>query len=209
MPNIKNNAATQETCRKLLNAAGETFAIKGLHASTIKEITELAGVNMAAVNYHFKDKFELYDAVVQDCYQATIATLKEIPIPEGTAEQRLRKHIENMLRHMLAPNRPTWEPALLSREIANPCSKFGNLLLDDLRNHSTQLLVILRDLMGHDISEEKLAVAFCGIVGQCLLYLQQKPFIQHVFAHIKQLDDLPTLADHITELALQGLRRKS
>lgn len=207
MPNIKNNAATQETCRKLLNAAGETFAIKGLHASTIKEITELAGVNMAAVNYHFKDKFELYDAVVHDCYRATIATLKEIPIPEGTAEQRLRKHIENMLRHMLAPNRPAWEPALISREIANPCSKFGNQIIADLQQHSTQLLIILRDLMGHDIPEDKLAVAFCGIVGQCLFYLQQTAFIHHVFAHVKQLDSIPTLADRITELAIHGLCR--
>ena len=97
MSNVKNNAASQETRRKLIEAAGEVYAQKGLHAATIKEITAKAGVNCAAINYHFRDKFELYAAVVRHA-------LKTLQVPEavenlpGTPEQRLEAMIAEMFR---------------------------------------------------------------------------------------------------------------
>ena len=59
MANVKNNAAAQETRRRLLAAAGEVFAEAGFHAATVKVITDRAGASVAAVNYHFRDKAEL------------------------------------------------------------------------------------------------------------------------------------------------------
>ena len=48
---------------KLLEAAGEVFADKGYRAATIREIIRRAQVNIAAVNYHYGDKQNLYAAV--------------------------------------------------------------------------------------------------------------------------------------------------
>lgn len=77
MANIKNNVAGQETCRKILEAAGQVFAERGLHAATLQEITDRAGVNKAAVNYHFHDKNELYAAVVK--YAITCSAMDPTP----------------------------------------------------------------------------------------------------------------------------------
>jgi len=51
------------TKEKILQAAEELFADKGLDATSMRDITTLAGVNLAAVNYHFGSKKGLIAAV--------------------------------------------------------------------------------------------------------------------------------------------------
>jgi len=49
---------------KILDAAENLFADKGFNGTSLREITSLADVNLAAVNYHFGSKKELIKAVM-------------------------------------------------------------------------------------------------------------------------------------------------
>jgi AcrR family transcriptional regulator len=49
------------TREKLLEAAGQIFAEHGFQAATVREICSRAGANVAAINYYFGDKVELYE----------------------------------------------------------------------------------------------------------------------------------------------------
>ncbi|AKS42279.1 TetR/AcrR family transcriptional regulator [Wenzhouxiangella marina] len=51
------------TCDRLLDAAERLFAEAGFHATSLRQITQAAGVNLAAVNYHFGSKQALIVAV--------------------------------------------------------------------------------------------------------------------------------------------------
>ena len=48
------------TRARILKAAEELFADKGFSGSSIRDIAEMAKVNVASINYHFKDKLSLY-----------------------------------------------------------------------------------------------------------------------------------------------------
>ena len=48
------------TKERLLDTAEILFAQKGFHAVTVREITSTAKCNMAAINYHFNNKKNLY-----------------------------------------------------------------------------------------------------------------------------------------------------
>lgn len=48
---------------RILDAAEALFAEQGLHVTTLRQITQSAGVNLAAVNYHFGSKRALLLAV--------------------------------------------------------------------------------------------------------------------------------------------------
>jgi len=52
------------TKNKILDAAEQLFADKGFNGTSLREITGAAGVNLAAVNYHFGSKKELIKAVM-------------------------------------------------------------------------------------------------------------------------------------------------
>ncbi|NEA54394.1 TetR family transcriptional regulator [Streptomyces sp. SID13666] len=66
-----------ETRRKLLRAAGELFALKGVDGALTRDITRLAGQsNPSAVQYHFGSRQGLLDAVMagrQDRTEAALA----------------------------------------------------------------------------------------------------------------------------------------
>ncbi len=55
-----------DTKQKILEAAEVLFARKGFDNVSLRNITELAGVNLAAVNYHYGSKEELILAVLED-----------------------------------------------------------------------------------------------------------------------------------------------
>ncbi len=57
--------ASQDTRERLLNAAEQLFAEHGISGTTLRALTRAAGVNLAAVHYHFGGKEGLLDAVVE------------------------------------------------------------------------------------------------------------------------------------------------
>lgn len=56
--------AVEETTTKILDAAETLFAEWGFHATSLRQITDRAGVNVASVNYHFGSKERLLDSVL-------------------------------------------------------------------------------------------------------------------------------------------------
>ena len=57
--------AHTDTRTRLLDAGEELFAAKGFAAVSLRDLTGLATANLAAVNYHFRDKAELFREVVR------------------------------------------------------------------------------------------------------------------------------------------------
>lgn len=54
----------QTSRNEILAVATEHFALRGYHGASVREITEQADVNLAAVNYHFRNKESLYREVL-------------------------------------------------------------------------------------------------------------------------------------------------
>lgn len=66
-----------ETECKLLAAALEVFAEKGLHGATTQEIGSLAGVGKSTLHYYFRHKDELYARVFEDAFMRMAEPLQE------------------------------------------------------------------------------------------------------------------------------------
>ena len=57
-----------ETRQRILESAGKCFAAKGFASTTVREVCAAAGVNVAAINYHFGDKRRLYVEAVKHAH---------------------------------------------------------------------------------------------------------------------------------------------
>lgn len=53
-----------DTKGKILDAAEKLFGMNGFDATSLRDITTAADVNLAAINYHFQSKDSLIDAIV-------------------------------------------------------------------------------------------------------------------------------------------------
>src|SRR6476661_6282956 len=56
--------AAVETKERILDAAETLFMEHGFEATSLRSLTTAANVNLAAVNYHFGSKEELFQAVL-------------------------------------------------------------------------------------------------------------------------------------------------
>ncbi|MBP7933583.1 MAG: TetR/AcrR family transcriptional regulator [Phycisphaerae bacterium] len=204
MANVKNNASSQETRRKLIDAAGKVFSERGLHAATLREITHLAGVNAAAVNYHFSDKYELYGAVVR---HAVGLTLRNLPADQltGSPEDRLRAFVAHVIRDSHDPARPGWRTTLLSHELNQPTTAM-EAVMDELiwpRVHFVNGLI--RDILGPQASKEEVARGAFSVIAQIVHCLYNAGLLRRIEPKLVEPENAETLAAHITEFSLVGL----
>lgn len=76
-----------EAITSLLCAADELFSHRGYERTSVRELTRKAGVNLAAVNYHFGNKEALYVAVLKRRLQPiNQARLQKLAEAERTAD---------------------------------------------------------------------------------------------------------------------------
>src|SRR5690554_7795419 len=67
----------EKTCERILQAAEKLFSEKGYEATSLREITQLAEVNLASVNYHFGSKKGLIQAVMERYQRVFMPALQE------------------------------------------------------------------------------------------------------------------------------------
>ncbi|MGB2200650.1 MAG: TetR/AcrR family transcriptional regulator [Pseudooceanicola atlanticus] len=69
---LNNRPRSGDTTTAILNVAEEMFAEHGIDGVTTRALSERAGVNMAAVNYHFGNKDNLTLEVFRDVARRTV-----------------------------------------------------------------------------------------------------------------------------------------
>ncbi len=132
---------------RILDEAEALFAEKGFHAVTVREITQAAHCNLAAVNYHFGNKQNLYLDVfksrwiprakrVHACFRDTLSAqdggslagivhaLAEAFLKGPLTDEERLRHAQLMMREMSMPGMAT---DLLVGEVIKPF--FGELAL--------------------------------------------------------------------------------
>ncbi len=209
--NGPRGALSRGTEEHLLEAAGEIFAEQGYRAATIRQICEKAGVNIAAVNYHFGDKDGLYRAVLRFVHQQA----KKYPPKLGlsgrnTPEQRLGAYIRSLLYRIFDEGRPGWHMKLMMREMTEPTRAFDVLVKEGARPLHLELASIVREFLGPKASDEVVRLCTLSILGQGLYYRRAQPVINRLYPQQKYgPKDIEKLVKHITQFSVLALRNLS
>ena len=108
-------ADTADLRARLLDAAVEAFAARGIGATTLRAIAQAAGVTPALLHYYFESKRKLVEVVLAERIEPFVAVsvaplLEPLPSPRATLRLFLETHMRN-----LAAN--PWMPRLMAREV--------------------------------------------------------------------------------------------
>jgi AcrR family transcriptional regulator len=196
------------TRERIIDAAGEIFAQRGFDATTVRDICQAAGANVAAVNYYFGDKQRLYiEAVVR----AHRWRMERARLPEWSAnalpESKLTDFITTFLRRVLTGPDDTWHTRLIMREISHPTEACAELVQSSIRPQFEILIGILRELLPDDIAEDELHRTAFSIVGQCLFYHFADPVVRNLLdANEYESLGVETLGRHIATFSLAALK---
>lgn len=199
----------EDTRQKLIEAAGMEFAEHGFEATTVRAICTRAGANLAAVNYHFRDKLGLYIEAVRQAHCQQGQELPEFGWPEGTpASSKLRDFIRHMLSLMLDREQPAWHVELVMREMARPTAACEQLVRDYIGPMFAQLLALIDELAECPLSARQRTLLGFSVVAQCLLYRYHRPVGRLLIGEdeYQALFDVELLAEQITTFSVGGIR---
>ena len=200
------------TKERILAAAGEIFGHRGFKDTTIRTIAKAADVNIAAINYHFRDKEGLYGAVLEDVFHQGFTRFPATMDLTAGADprQRLRSFIKAMFYRL--QSKEGWggvagRGRLIARELLDPSPAFETILDRYIKPHRDLLVAIVADLFAPPLPEpEKLLSCAISIIGQCIYYALASPIIHKVCVENSPTEaNLDRLADFVWHFSLGGI----
>jgi AcrR family transcriptional regulator len=203
----ESQAATKAA---LIAAAAEVFSQVGFRAATVREICLRAGVNIAAVNYHFGDKEKLYLEVLRHTQaQAFEKFPPDLGLkPKARPEEKLKTFVRSFLLRIFAEGESAHHGKMMSREMIDPTHALDALVRERIRPLAMQLNAIVRELLGKKASEELVRRCASSVVSQCCFYHHCRPVISRLFPEQKfSAEEIEKIAEHITEFSLAALQQ--
>ena len=194
---------SRSTKEKLIEAALDAFGEHGYDGAGLREICKKAGVNNAAVNYHFGDKRGLYRAVLESLLEQS----KCFPSPklDGPPEERLRQLIRLNLVDIFKDRGQSHEK-LIFREIAEPSEELREVVREPIRQNFEMFSAVVRALAPGQLSQEKVNLMVMSIFGQIDYYRMFYRFIPEVIGEQSAEElTLDTLTDHIAEFSIKAI----
>lgn len=194
-----------ETRMRLLDVAGQVFAALGYAVATSKMICERAGVNLAAVNYHFGGKQGLYQAVLAEAHRRmmSVEQLHQFAALSASPRVRLEIVVEEFVRHA-AGGAGSWPVRLLVHELISPSSpgsEFSASTVEPKRAVVQGLLAQVLNLPENDPAVQR-AMAFTFM--SCMALLAALPEVEDKYLpNLKQ--DTESLGKELVEFVLAGL----
>ncbi len=171
--------AQADTRAAVLKAARTVFSRKGFEGASMREVAGLARVNNAMIYYHFRDKDELYRAVLGDSF-APFGRIwdHEVFRSTATARTKIRKFIEEFIRFQHANEELR---RIMSMEFA-VCSGNYKWLADNFFSHSYDKLArLMREGMRNgELRRFDPAFAIPALVGMIIHSFILRPIAERV-----------------------------
>jgi AcrR family transcriptional regulator len=201
------NRQSGETREKILDSACRLFAEKGYRGTTVAMICHGAGANIAAVNYHFGSKENLYQQAwrhAHDWLMAQVAPNGAVASDEPP-EQQLRGRIRAGLQRAMLGD--AIEFRIMRNEMANPTGLLRQVIDDAIRPIRQAMQEILRELLGPQATDLDVGLCEACVVAPLMHITHRRQAEKHKgLAPIFREDMLETMVDHFTSFALAGIR---
>ncbi len=161
------------------------------------------------MNYHFRDKAELYTRLVLDACSARSAWRDAMAEAPDSPEERLRSLIYHFLEYLLDPDRAAWKRRLMAREMANPTSALDELVeKSGFVRFEIEFLLLTPPVSwtGGKLSPRQLSLISISVMGQCHYFLQGQPIIERLNPDFKiGRTEIAEIAEHIARFSLAGI----
>lgn len=203
--------APDNTRERLLIQAELLFSRKGFAAVSVREITSAADTNLAAVNYHFGNKMNLY-----------LSVFKERWVPRA---QEIRKFFKNFLSGKNHPDtsdvvraiataflegtmtddEQRCQIGLMQRELAHPTEAISIVVDEVLRPMHHDIQKQIRPSFSKKADLEQLTLSIFSIISMILYFEFARPVVSLVMNQEFDSQYKSRVIDHIVSFTMNGI----
>src|ERR1700745_508265 len=167
----KVTRVSKVTRDKIIKAASHAFARDGYEGASIRAIVAEAGVNQAAINYHFGSKEGLYRAVLQTALRALMKD-DEVPQNNLPRETALRRFVRRQLRPMTARDELSEYVRIFTWETLKPSPVFRQFMAKEAAPFLAGASALARRFLPEDATDEQAIIGALWLFGQCSIFVR-------------------------------------
>lgn len=170
----------QELSRKMiLNASQELFVQKGYQHVSMREIAKKLNYSHGAIYYHFKNKAELFYALVEDHFRMLDGLLDAIMEQELNDSQKLRQILVRFIQFGLS-HQSHYEIMFLTKD-----EEVRNFINEGPSKSYQKFANNVQLLCGKRITIQEIWSLFLSLHG----------FVVHYLGHVASYEDIEDLAN--------------
>lgn len=181
LPQGRGRPGGAESRARILDAAGELFADRGIDGVSTRELAKKANVNIGAINYHFGGKEALYHETLETLLEDTGPIFRDI-VDElyrrlTAAKGAKRKltdlthwYVRAMFRAVLGNARAHWQMAFLLREFHNPSQEFPRLLQEKIDPMHNAVGVLIGEALGTEPDSPDVKLKTLALINQIMSF---------------------------------------
>jgi AcrR family transcriptional regulator len=203
-----NEAVARE---RLLDEAERLFAEKGFHAVSVREITRAAGCNLAAVNYHFGNKDNLYLEVFRSRWLPRAKRIQE-RVKRSLADEKVlspaavvRALARGFLEGPLSDEERQRHVQLMTREITQPTEAFEFVAEQVMRPYLKEVAALLKALLPAHVDDETILLHILSIFAMVLHFNFGRTAVTRITGRSYDPDFRSQLVEHIVSFAMRGI----
>jgi len=208
MPPDNKSATTRE---RLLKVAEMLFAQKGYDAVSVREITNAARCNLAAVNYYFGNKKALYMHMFRErwmsmaqriltCFEENLATRDET-----SPASVIQSLAEAFIKGPLTDEERLYHFQLMTRELIKPTEAFEMVASEIMRPFFERLEQRVRPGLSNTIDEERTLLNILSIISMVIYFNFARVPVSKVIGHAYDEPFKDRLVQHIVQFSLSGI----
>ncbi len=196
---------------RILYEAEALFAERGFYAVTVREITRAAHCNLAAVNYHFGNKQNLYIEVFKSLWhpraKRIFARFDSLLSVEGdvTLKGVIRALAEAFIKGPLSDEERLRHSQLMIREMARPTEVFEIVIGEVIAPFQRRLAQLIRPFIPGEIERVALLLNIQSIISMVIHFNFARYPVMRITG--MKYDDRFTdeLVEHVVRFSLHGL----
>jgi len=196
----------QATRRRLVDAATRLFAAQGYKHVTIRKICRDARANVAAVNYHFRDKMGLYEEVLESAF-AVVRETTERAMAAGkgkSAEEKLKAYIRVHSEAILSSTGPRPLHLLINREMQEPTLGLDTVVDRTMKPRFDYLFGVVGDLLHLPPDDERVTLSAISIHGLIIMF-RPNPLTEHFGKRLKLKYAPERITEHLMTFAVAAI----
>lgn len=204
--------ATEVTRAALLKAAALIFSEQGYAGASVRQITQLAQANQAAINYHFGGKEQLYRAVLEVARDALAneSALDAAELDAMSPEGALRSYLRQFLAPLVKRDRVSSYMRIFAWEAVQSTDIFQAFIKDSPPRIFTLARRVVSRFLPVDARPEEVTIATLWLAQQPMFFVRDAERLASGPLQMKFDEPMvERLVDMLTRLSLGGLENMS
>lgn len=171
----------EATRLRILEAAGQLFALHGYAGTTGKAVVERANADLASINYHFGSRSGLYQAVLVEAHRRliTLVDVQQIADSQVPGSDKLRRVLDRLVDG--TADRNGWHTRVLAREMLAASHHVEVLFQQEVQPKFLLVKHIISEITGIPEQDPALLRCMLSIAAPCAMLLVVGPNLPRPF----------------------------